>query len=235
MMRLITVCGIAAYLYPIPRSADNVITATVTVPSEYGGATFDNTAQVLVGGELVDEASLSLYVPSNALALTKSADPLSVVPGDQITYTFTIDNFSGAPMNNVTLSDPVVDAYGSYVDPLSNETVPTEGITVTATVTVPLSWTDPTFDNTATLFISGDPIAEDSASVDVEITDLILTKTADPTMALRGDTITYTFTIQNNGTDPLDNVTLEDDIVDDATFNGVWMTRCPTRCPWGRR
>ena len=99
----------------IAGSASTVITATVTIPAGYAGVTFDNTAQVTVGGELVDEASVSLYLPNNGLTLTKTANPLSVSPGDTITYTFVVDNLSGAPIDNVTLSDPVVDANGSYL------------------------------------------------------------------------------------------------------------------------
>jgi uncharacterized repeat protein (TIGR01451 family) len=191
------------------------ISGTATVPADYAFATFDNTVQVLVGATVVDDATLSLLVPSNALTLDKTADPMTVDPGGTVTYTFTITNLSGTTIDNVTLDDALITALGgTWSDPLAGEPVPPQGLEITATVDVPFDYGQPTLENTAQLLIDSTVVDQASVSVDVtQISDLSLTKVVSPIVASPGDAITYTFTIENTGAAQATNVDLDDPVI----------------------
>jgi uncharacterized repeat protein (TIGR01451 family) len=149
------------------------------------------------------------------LTISKSADPSSAHPGATITYTITITNTSNVTISNIILEDSMFD--------VSNLDIPTslpagENTTVTATYTVAeedleqdsivntanVTGTDPN-DNPFTA----------SATATVELTSsppiIEVTKTADKTSASPDETITYTYTIVNNGNVTVANITLEDD------------------------
>ena len=147
------------------------------------------------------------------LNISKSADPVSAAVGGTITYTYTISNSDNFTIENVSLVD---DKLGT-ID-LGGQTSLGAGeyITATATYTVVEADLPGPIENIAT--VSG--TAPDGNSVTANVTasvdltyaaSLQLTKTAAPSPAAPHQTITYTYTITNNGNVTTDNLSLQDD------------------------
>jgi uncharacterized repeat protein (TIGR01451 family) len=162
-----------------------------------------------------DETVTAEQDPS--LALTKSASPQAYsAAGDQITYTFTVENDGNVTLTDVTVVDPL---FGLSFGPITLAPGASEVYTYTYTVTqadvdagsiynvATATGTDP----------NGDPVTdEDDETVTAEQDpSLALTKSASPqAYSAAGDQITYTFTVENDG-----NVTLTDVTVVDPLFN----------------
>jgi hypothetical protein len=147
------------------------------------------------------------------LSISKSADPVSAAVGGTITYTYTISNSDNFTIENVSLVD---DKLGTIDLGGQTSLGAGENITATAAYTVVEADLPGPIENTAT--VSGtDPdensvTASTTASVDLTYAaSLQLTKTADPSPAAPHQTITYTYTITNNGNVTTDNLSLQDD------------------------
>jgi len=149
------------------------------------------------------------------LSITKSGPEYAHV-GDEITYEFTVTNNGPDEAKNVVVTDTLLgDIYG----PVDLAAGASETFTVKHTVLV----TDPDpLENTAT--VSSDTPDPDSTnneaswSVDILHPDIEVTKTADPTEAHAGETITYTYTVTNPGDCPLKDVSVEDDVAGTADY-----------------
>ncbi len=197
----------------------------------------DGTATVDIGmDEFVPGA-----VPSADLAVAKSASPAGpVTEGTQITYTIGVDNNGPDDATGVTLVDTLDDLL-SFVSatPSQGAACTTAGTPVQvtcvlgaiaasgdATVSIVVATPDVADNTTVTnvATVSGDqadPVStNDSASVDVIVlpsgpaqADLALTKIAAPSPVFSGGPeLTYTLTVQNNGTDDATNVVLTDNL-----------------------
>ena len=165
-----------------------------------------------------------MIILDNALALDKSVLPTSAQPGDTVTYTFTITNTSGTTIDNVTVEDLMLDD----TNPLFDTSVPPTGAVFTVDYDIPLE-AEGTVDNSAMLSVDGVPVYWGAATVTILSQDLNLTKTAAPDPVAPGDTITYTFTIQNNA-DPVAGVTINDPLID---ASGTWIDAVPDPLPVG--
>ena len=147
------------------------------------------------------------------LIISKSADPTTATVGDTITYTYTIINTDNITTDNLSLEDNLL----GIID-LGEQTslAAGENMTVTATYTVAEADLPGPIENTATVYgtdLYGNTVTA-SAAASVELTytaSLQLTKTADPSPAAPHETITYTYTIINNGNVTTDNLSLQDD------------------------
>jgi len=147
------------------------------------------------------------------LIISKSADPTTATVGDTITYTYTIINTDNVTTDNISLEDNLL----GIID-LGEQTSLAAGDNITATATYTVAEADlpGPIENTATVYgtdVYGNTVTA-SAAASVELTytaSLQLTKTADPISATVGDTITYTYTISNNGNVSIYEITLEDD------------------------
>jgi uncharacterized repeat protein (TIGR01451 family) len=151
-----------------------------------------------------------------SLALTKSASPQAYsAAGDQITYTFTVENDGNVTLTDVTVVDPL---FGLSFGPI--DLAPGESEVYTYTYTVTQADVDAgSIYNVATATGTDpddDPVTdEDDETVTAEQDpSLALTKSASPqAYSAAGDQITYTFTVENDG-----NVTLTDVTVVDPLF-----------------
>ncbi len=168
--------------------------------------------------------TLSIPGPTadNSMTLTKTADKTTdVQEGDTITYTYVATN-----TGNITLDDVAInDVHGgsgtlSAVTPASVSLAPGASQSFTATYVV----TQDDFDaggnilNTATATSTPmrgtitDPTADESIAMGVPTPEAVFSKIASPDAALaEGDTVTYTYSVQNTG-----NVTLTDTSVTDV-------------------
>jgi uncharacterized repeat protein (TIGR01451 family) len=175
------------------------------------------------------------------LSITKadSADP--VAPGDSFTYTVTVTNAGPDDATGVVVTDPIPSeltvtavassgsgaciAAGNLVTCSMDPLVVGVAWTITVTVDVPSDATPGTVTNTATVAGAGDTDpSNDAASETTTIgevvgsADLVVTKTVDDTSPHEGDTIEYTVTVTNNGSDRATGVQVTDLLPAGLTF-----------------
>lgn len=206
-------------------SVDNVATATGTDPDGVPTTSPE------------DETSTETAVPEPRIVLDKQADEVVDVngnglvdAGDEIRYRFTVTNEGNVPVDDLAVEDDLLAEAGitvtcepSTVAPGDTAECATDGryvitqadvdggdgVVNTATVT----GTDP----------DGDPAPEDTDEVTVPTDDdatLRLDKQADPAVDVdgdgrigAGDTIAYTFLVENTGVVTVDAIAIEDPLL----------------------
>ncbi len=155
--------------------------------------------------------------------IEKTGDDLSKI-GDDVTYTFTLTHTgeSDSPdLDLVSLTDNVL---GNLADDLASQAPelltlsPGESGSFQVSYTVLSDDPDPLINIvTATYEINDNGISfirDDSHSLNLFQPEITITKTGDRTMAFVGDTITYSFEVENTGSDDspaLANVVVTDD------------------------
>ncbi len=222
-----------------PGASDSTtFTATYTITqADIDNGAFTNTATVTAtppsGSDVTDDDSATVEGPKTggSIELIKEVaavndDPSEAVfsqVGDVISYKFTVRNTGIFTLTNVTLSDPDTSVSGGPIPSLAPGA--SDSTTFTATYVITQNDMDTSyFTNTAT--VSGNPpfgtpvTDDDSATVDGPTTgasiNLVKTVAAingNPSIteySQVGDVITYQFSITNNGTLTLYNVTLTD-------------------------
>ncbi len=168
-----------------------------------------------------DTASVSIIRPG--IALVKTADPLEVHEGDNITYTYTVTTTSDISLSNISVTD---DRLGSipFASGDDNENGVLDG---DETWLFTANYTTNVYDPDLLVNIaeaSGMDVLEqtftdsDTASVSILRPGIALVKDADPLKAHEGDNITYTYTLTNTGNTPLSNISVTDDLADNITF-----------------
>jgi len=170
-----------------------------------------------------DSATVELYALPG-IELTKEASDLSGLSdpaqvGDEIIYTFTVENTGNVTLTDVSVSDSKVGQVSVSPTTLS----PGQEATGTATYAITQADIDAgEVYNLATGrgYYNGTSVEdEDDETVTLEQQALIaLEKTADPTTySAVGEEITYAFRVENTGNVTLTGVTLEDLDVDEVT------------------
>ena len=200
--------------------------------------------KILILGVLIVVVSMiMLLLPLNSLfahgggdiSLDKTVNPTSAVVGSTVTYTFTITNTSSSyDRTHITLTDNKLGAinisgFAGIRYSSSKQYWLDDGESATGTVTYTIQPGDiGTLTNTATVTAKnlwGQWESDtDNASVIVTAAPapaISLTKTASSGSANPGDTITYTFVVQNTGNVDLTNVTLSDPMLDFGSGLGV--------------
>jgi uncharacterized repeat protein (TIGR01451 family) len=206
-----------------------------------------------------NSAPATTTVQSNQadLTVTKSADTEDVAPGQNVTYTITVYNSGSSTADNATLNDvlpadltfvslskpaswscttPAVGAGGS-ID-CTNPSLPNKSADVfTLVASVPeKAQAETSYTNTAIVGSgTSDPNEENnsaSAAFAVSSADLELIKVDTPDPVSSGANLTYTITLQNNGPNAADNVSLEDTLPAGTTFASLskpngWLCTTP--------
>jgi len=212
----------------VTAAADYVITQAdvdaggVENTATASGTTLDATRTV----EREDVAQVPLGGTA-ALTIDKSHAGDPTVVGDIVEYRFLVANAGTVTITDVAvvdeldgLSEPVVD-WSTSTDPATGEGVLAPGETVLATATYTIVQADVdrgSVTNTAVatgVDAAGDDVAspEDTdayALVQVPSLDLVKQATADGATA--GSTVTYDFTVVNDGTVTLDRVVISDEL-----------------------
>ncbi len=167
-----------------------------------------------------------------ALQLVVSASPAAVAVGEVLTYTFQVTNTSTEGLVNVRVEFPLCAEPGAGTGcsgtrillgtPPSPTTSLLAGATVSGTFTYTIQGTEPDpFGFTplttarATAITNAGSTISDTASVLVDILDnqIRIEASADRETALRGDTITYTFTVSNLIDTPLRVLSITDTLL----------------------
>ncbi|MHC5903963.1 DUF7507 domain-containing protein [Streptomyces sp. S6] len=194
-------------------------------------------------GNPVTSSPSTAVVPFNArpaLTVAKSADKTNVVVGDTITYSIRVTNTGNVTMSNVTAQE--ADFSGSGGTPAvscpsgANSLAPGASVTCTASYRVTQADMDAgKITNTATASgtppRSSTPVTSPPSATTTVTTNqrpaLTVTKSADRTDLVVGQTITYTYRATNTG-----NVTLTGVTVKETNFSGTGGTPAVS-CPGG--
>jgi uncharacterized repeat protein (TIGR01451 family) len=168
-----------------------------------------------------DTASVSILRPD--ISLVKTAEPPEVHEGEDITYTYTVNNTGNTPLADVSVTD---DRLGSIPftsgDDNENSLLDTDETWIfTAVHTVDGDDPDVVVNNAE---VSGTDSLEqtvtdsDTASVNILRPGIALIKTAEPPQVHEGDNITYTYTVTNTNDTPLSNISVTDDRLGSIPF-----------------
>jgi plastocyanin len=164
-------------------ASENItVTATYTVKEDDLPGPLVNIATVSGtdpdGNTITDNVSASVkLIYTASIQVTKTANPTSASPGENITYTYTITNTGNVTVDNITLTD---DKLGTITLSTTN-LAPGENVTATATYTTTISDLPGPIINTATV-TGTDPTGEsisltsDPVSVSLYINKRLLTK-----------------------------------------------------------
>ncbi len=229
----------------INTGVTSTLNITATVDGGTSGTIITNTATVttapLDNNPANDTATADIAVGGIDLEVAKSVDNLTPGLTDTITYTVTVTNTTNGTndVTNLVISDALpgnltyqtdTPSQGSYDDATGDWTVGTllngasANITISATVDSGTSFT-----NTASVG-SVDQIdldnTNDSASVTATVggAELNLTKSVDDSTPNEGDTITYTVSITNNGSNDAGSVEVTDLLPSGVTYSSYTAT-----------
>ena len=176
------------------------------------------------GGNLVDSIVFGVPQCSPALTIEKTSDVVAGDPvtlGQEVTYTFEVENTGDVDLTGVTVTDPLVGL--SAITPATADIPEGGSETYTATYTVTQADVDAgQILNTATATAEvpegcvdcPPPTDTDDSVITISRTpDIALEKTSDvedDEVVGVGDTVTYTFVAENTGNVTLSNVTITD-------------------------
>jgi uncharacterized repeat protein (TIGR01451 family) len=183
----------------------------------------------------------STETPQQAdLALTKTVSNPHPNVGDAVTFTLTLTDLGPNTATNVTVQDllptgltfvSATPSQGNYNNTSGVWTVGTVTTATPQTLTIHATVVSPTAQtNTASISHSDqfDPVAANNTSSAAETpqqADLAVGKSVSNPTPNFGDTITYTIHVTNNGPDAATNVTLQDILPSEVTFQSSTATQ----------
>lgn len=186
-----------------------------------------------------DESSATVDATQHGeLTLTKTATPSSVAAvGDGVTFHFTVANTGNLTLLNVAIDEGTFTGTGTLSTPSCPQSTLDVGDSMDCTATYSATQADldaGSISNTATATgksSGGDTLTSEPSTATVSVQSdaaLKLTKTADvTTITTVGQTVNYSFEIQNTG-----NVTVTNVIVQEGHFTGTG-TLSAIDCPTG--
>ncbi|GAA0833223.1 fibronectin type III domain-containing protein [Streptosporangium amethystogenes subsp. fukuiense] len=203
------------------------------------------TFRVVDAAGLAATQSATLVMVAGPLVMVKTANASSVVPGDTLTYTITVNNTGSSAFNGATLTDPLAGVLddatynGDASANIGSVSVTGQSLTWTgnvpagATVTIGYSVTvsnpgtgNKVLANAVTSSTVGSTCpsggGDPRCSATVTVSGLSIAKVASVATTTPGGTIGYTVTVTNNGQTPYTGATFVDSmagLLDDAVYN----------------
>ena len=227
-------------------SDSSTFTATYTITQDdVDAGTFHNVATVTgtppIGDDITDDGDEDVTLPqSPSIEVVKTgtlhndvvAPNTQTNVGDQITYTFRVENTGNVTLSDVDITDAVAGVVISGGPIASMAPGAVDTATFTATYTLTQADVDAgTFTNTATVTGSpdvGDDVTDDDTDTKTFVAEPSITLTKSGTLDMTivapsteanvGDQIDYAFTVTNTGNVTLTNVNIAD------TLAGVTIT-----------
>jgi uncharacterized repeat protein (TIGR01451 family) len=198
-------------------SNESALVTVVVNPTAAG--TLTNEAVVAAvepwGDTVMETATNSVHAITPSVDLTKTADPAVVNVGDDISYTFTVDNTGDSDLSAVEVTDDLLDCTPNLSSGDDGDDIlqPDETWTYTCSVTAGSEDVENTASVTAT-DEAGGTVSDDSGTVLVDVIHpgIELTKTADPAVVNVGDPVAFTLTVDNTGDSDLSDVEVTDDL-----------------------
>jgi len=175
-----------------------------------------------------DDVEVNLFQPS--VDVVNSGDGLST-PGNVVHYTITITNTGSSDSPELANGTVLDSLLGDLLDPANpyvtssncSTTLPVGGTCVVEAARTVLAGDPGPLSNTVDVMYNpagGFPneIADsDGHLVDLVYPGMLLSVTVTPSMPLPGDTVTYTFTLQNTGDIALDQISVIDSVLGDVS------------------
>jgi uncharacterized repeat protein (TIGR01451 family) len=217
-------------------------TVTITARAEADGAGTTVTNTATVKAQQTDptatnnSSSASVGVTGTDLAVTKTLDgPAAPRTGDRVSYTLTVANRGPSIATAVVLMDALPAGLTAVTTDDAAACTVSGGQVRCAVGTL-------TSGHSYTVHVAGtvkagqtilvNRASAQGAEADIDprnnaaevstplgaVGDLSLTKAADPTQAIAGDTLVYTFSVRNDGPDTATGVTVTDALPDGVTY-----------------
>lgn len=197
----------------------NQLTTAVTYASDApnftygtGGMTFENEYNEPEMPELKVTKEITAVNGNEVTAV-----PTKVEVGDTITWTITVENTGNVELSDITVADELtIDGAAVALDNLDSYDFTITSLAEGEVKTIEVSYTVHPEDagkaivNMATAADENGTEDTDKSEVTVKKLGLTVTKEADQGTADVGDTITWTITVSNNGTEDLKDVIVED-------------------------
>jgi len=173
----------------------------------------------------IKETTTELEKEYPNIKVAKSADKTVVVENDKVTYTILVENIGNVDLENVIVKDEML-GINKTIDKLevgkSEKFTGTYTVTkadieqekeITNTVTVTVKYKDNNLTASATATIVPKIIIKEEIETEKEFPNLKVTKTADKTVVVEGDEVTYTILVENIGNVDLENVVVKDEML----------------------
>ncbi|MCX7002199.1 MAG: hypothetical protein NTV22_02870, partial [bacterium] len=166
-----------------------------------------------------DTVTVTRLLPETALRLTKTASPSSVEPGAQLVYQITVSNASSLAVEHVTVTDTYPARFSADVaQPAGGPSWDLGSLAARTAKTVIIGGYVSTgalagirLTNTAAAIVCGPAISTNVITPVIAPTnwpaELVLALSAVPPSATNGQTVVFTLTIGNPGTEAASNVT----------------------------
>ncbi len=200
--------GFVASLAP-----DAMVTFTVTVPVDVDTTNIGSVIgyygeeETEFFGSVTDTSEAYVEIVNPGISIDKTASPTNIISGDSVTYYFEVTNTGDVALYNVSVVDDKLGPIGviAVLLPGASETLEMSTTLTEDTVNVATATGTDEYDHEVT--------DDDDAEVLVWSPAIEIVKTADPTIILAGETVTYTYEVTNIGDIDLFDVEVEDDML----------------------
>jgi len=156
------------------------------------------------GAPVPDAASWNVDIVHPDIQIVKTVDKPVITSGDPVTYSFAVQNTGDTPLVNVSVNDDKLGHIGDIASLAAGELV-----TLTKTTTLSAGVTNVA--TAAGVDGWGFPVSDtDDATVRVVNPAIELTKSVNKPVILSGDTVEYSYLVENTGDVPLLNVSVDD-------------------------
>lgn len=188
---------------------------TTSLPNVREGDTSATLSLSTTGDSYLLQNSI-FSVPTGAVRIKKSFngtdDTQTVKQGERPSYTITVTNSGSTELRNVRVEDPAAPECARTIGSMPAPTA--DGYEQTYTCEGPE--TSQPLTNTASVkasTLNGADLASSDTS-QVETAGIDVSKNADPTVVPAGEDVTWTISVTNSGSVPLENITIEDSVLD---------------------
>lgn len=208
ILRLVTLLGCQVGSSPTGNLQADLQSAQTVSPSQ----------DAITGGAQTIPFKKVEDIAEPGINVTKSCAPADVEVGDTLTFTITVENTGNETLNNVVVDDSLLgDLSGSFANSLAPGASESHEFTYEVTSADALKVTN-NVTASADGAVSGAHVS-DSASCSsnvIHTPKITVTKSCTPEAGI-GDTITYTISIENEGDESLEGITVDDTLLGDLS------------------
>ncbi len=216
--------GVIPALAPGASDTVSITTNLAEDTTNVGAATgWYGTPETEFYGSVTDSSEASVRVVSPKVEIDKQGSPNPTIKGGMVTYTYVVENVGDVVLYDLVVTDDKLGGIG---------TIPMLGVGQSSTLTAGVAL----FDTTENLGeVTGrdqyQHRVSDSDSATVEVFDprIRIEKTVDRERVVVGDTVVYTYTIENTGDIMLHDVVVTDDILGEIGTIEHLMPGAPTQ------